>query len=818
MPEILKGCVSNCVLHYTAVVSMNLLTIPAAFPVLITAALLSNPVSAGGRQQQMALPDFTKGDRIPEDATHDWNLGATGARGWIYSEKSGTDVARQIAVTRVAKGSPIANFFKRGDVILGVGGKMFSHDPRAEFGNALTVAESATGGLTLTRWREGRTEDVIVKIPVLGSYSATAPYDCPKSKRILELGCEVLAKRIGGPGYRQNPITRSLNALALLASGDPEYLPLVEKEAHWAAAYAAQEMQTWYYGYVIMLLSEYTMATGDNSVMPGLRRLALEAANGQSIVGSWGHKFAGPDGRLLGYGMMNAPGVPLTTSLVMARAAGVKDPEVGRAIERSAKLLRFYIGKGAIPYGDHDPWIQTHEDNGKCGMAAVLFNLLDEPKGAEFFSRMSLASHGAERDTGHTGNFWNILWSMPGVAQSGPQATGAWMQEFGAWYYDLARQWDGSFIHQGPPTMKQDHTSGWDATGGYLLAYAMPLKKIWLTGKRPGKIAQVDAAEAKQIILDGRGWSDKDRNSAYDKLSGDQLFECLGSWSPIVRERAAMALARRGKAPVTALLKLLDSPSLESRLGACQALTHLGGKAAPAVPLLRETLHGEDLWLRVKASDALAAIGQPAMSALPEMFGMLTKGGTDQDPRGMEQRFVSQSIFKTMLKNSIDGVDREQLRKAVAAGLRNQDGRARGTISEVYQKLSYEEIKPILPVIYETIVTPSPSGVMFADTCRIAGLAVLAKHRIKEGMPLCLAFLDLDRWNKSRRIAECLEILKSYGSAAKPLLPELRNLEKDLLVHRESKGLRKRIETTRFLIKKLENSTFDDAPELRSLN
>ena len=49
MPEILKGCVSNCVLHYTAVVSMNLLTIPAAFPVLITAALLSNPVSAGGR-------------------------------------------------------------------------------------------------------------------------------------------------------------------------------------------------------------------------------------------------------------------------------------------------------------------------------------------------------------------------------------------------------------------------------------------------------------------------------------------------------------------------------------------------------------------------------------------------------------------------------------------------------------------------------------------------------------------------------------------------------------------------------------------------
>ena len=48
-----------------------------------------------------------------------------------------------------------------------------------------------------------------------------------------------------------------------------------------------------------------------------LRRIALEAANGQSIVGSWGHKFAGEDGRLVGYGMEyegqwgNLPGICL---------------------------------------------------------------------------------------------------------------------------------------------------------------------------------------------------------------------------------------------------------------------------------------------------------------------------------------------------------------------------------------------------------------------------------------------------------------------------------------------------------------------------
>ncbi len=113
-----------------------------------------------------------------------------------------------------------------------------------------------------------------------------------------------------------------------------------------------------------------------------------------------GHTFALPDGRLQGYGMMNSPGLPLTIGMVLARDAGVQDPVVSHAIELSAKLLRFYTGKGAIPYGDHAAWTETHEDNGKCGMAAVLFNQLGETKSADFFTRMAVASHGNERDCG----------------------------------------------------------------------------------------------------------------------------------------------------------------------------------------------------------------------------------------------------------------------------------------------------------------------------------------------------------------------------------------------------------------------------------
>ena len=747
--------------------------------VVVAVALVLSSVAVA--KDPLVVPDFTKGAKVPNGDKHDWNLGPTGLRGWVYCDKLVTTDARQILITKVEKGSPAADVFQVGDVILGGGGKPFSFDPRTELGKAITVAESKAGDgkLALTRWRAGKSEEVVLKLLVLGNYGATAPFDCDKSKLLLEVGCKALAARMSKPDYTKiDAIPRSLNALALLASGNAEYLPLVKKEAEWAAGYSDKGMQTWYYGYVLLFLSEYALTTGDDSVLPGLKRLALEAAKGQSAVGSWGHGFAIPDGRLGGYGMMNSPGLVLTTGLVLAREAGVNDAEVAAAIERSAKLLRFYIGKGAIPYGDHSPWMETHDDNGKCGMAAVLFNSLGDAKGAEFFSRMSIASHGPERDCGHTGNYFNMLWAMPGVALSGPNATGAWMKEFGALYFDLARHWDGSYPHQGPPENERDSYAGWDATGTYLLAYAMPLKKIRLTGSGKSVVKPLDVAASESVIADGRGWDNKDRTSAYDKLSGDQLVQRLGSWSPVVRERAAMAIGRRKGAPVPALLKLLEAPGLEPRYGACQALIALGNRAAPAVEPLRKCLTDKDLWLRLKAAEALAKTGPSGRPAVPKLLELLAEADQVNDPRGMQQRYLTFALFDAgdggMLGRSLAGVDREALYNAVRAGLKNQDGRARGSISSVYRNLSAQDIKPLLNAIHRAILEPAPSGEMFADSIRVEGLRLFAKHRIEEGILACVQYTrDQNPWDSQERTPELMKVLLTYGTHAKAVIPEL---------------------------------------------
>jgi hypothetical protein len=146
------------------------------------------------------------------------------------------------------------------------------------------------------------------------------------------------------------------------------------------------------------------------------------------------------------------------------------------------------------------------------------------------------------------------------------------------------------------------------------------------------------------------------------------------------------------------------------------------------------------------------------------------------DPRGMKQRYLSFALFDDdgMLSRSLDGVDRETLYKAVRAGLKNQDGRARGSIGSVYRNLSAADIKPLLPAIYQAVVEPAPSGEMFADSIRVEGLRLLAKHGIEEGIHACVKYTrDQNPWDSQERTPELMKVLLSYGTHAKAVIPEL---------------------------------------------
>lgn len=309
------------------------------------------------------------------------------------------------------------------------------------------------------------------------------------------------------------------------------------------------------------------------------------------------------------------------------------------------------------------------------------------------------------------------------------------------------------------------------------MAYAMPLKTLVLTGKQPPTAKQLTADEAGRIVSDGRGWTNGNRHAVYDQLPADTLLECLTSWSPIVRERTAIALGRKKEMLVGPVVFLLDAPELETRLGACQALVQMKIRAAPAVPKLRDALDAKEMWLRIKAADALVAIGDEARPTIPKLLDMLIREPGADDPRSMEQRFLSFALFDRFLSKSLDEVDREKLLTAVRAVLLNEDGRSRSSVLKIYPQLTEAEIKILMPDINRSVVEPSPSGIMFSDGSRMTGLELMAANHVETGIDACLYWLKTqNHWASEKRTPKLLGLLQTYGVHAQRTIPDLEKL------------------------------------------
>lgn len=752
--------------------------------VTLSALAIANVVA----EERPKVQDLTQGGKPNE--TRDWLLGPTGARGWIWGWRCQTTDARQILITDVAKGSPADGVLENGDVVLGLNGKPFANDARILFAQAITEAETEAGGgsLRVMRWRKERSESVTLKLPVLGKYTATAPYECEKSKRVFALGCQAIAKSgfKNKQGRMEISIPHDLNALALLASGRDEYRTLVAEYAHAVADAHPGGHISWGYGYETVFLAEYALATKDPVVMPGLQRLSLDIARGASGVGTWGHSFARPEDKILnGYGCMNQPGIILTIAMVLAREAGVKEVDLDNTITKASGFLRWWVNKGAIPYGDHAPW-PWHDDNGKCSSAAVLFDLLGDREAAGFYSRMGAAAY-AERESGHTGNCFNITWALPGVSRGGPAITAAYLKET-AWYYDLARGWDGRCAYQGLPGEGRESYDGWDCTGAFLLGYALPLKSLYVTGKKPSVAPVLSGNDVAATIAAGRDFTFWTEKTCYAEHTTEALLSGLTSWSPAVRKRSAQALGTRDGDFVPKLLALLGAPSTESRYGASEALGVLGPKADAALPQMRALLADKDPWLRILASEALVRMGPDVRKAIiPDLLRATAR----KDPADRRERFqgaLAEALFspspgqrepRSILAGSLEGVDRPLLYAAIKELLINEDGRIRGLVAPIYRMLTPEDVAALLPNIIEAIKTPAPSGEMFAYGIRFAGFDLLARMRISDVMPMCVEVMNEFRWG--RKLNRCVEPLALFGGAATGLLPRIRETRQKLV-------------------------------------
>lgn len=598
------------------------------------------------------LPDLTKGDKIPvnpKTGEITWNLGPTG----IIGIKNDGFKGDQVLVKVVLPGSPAEGKIQRGDVIIGANGKNFVAGGHMGYllGNEIIESEKAKnkGLLKLNIWRDrnflkrntakdvkgidieelfkkaeedgdiydwkeenqqkkavenagfdefpidGFYTSVTLQLKVMGTYSENSPWDCPVTEKIRQDACKVVAERFK-PDKRGRIRAQWLDAIALIASGKPEYKKLVHdwvrkqklcRDMNADVPFNNRGMVSWHMGFNPLEMAIYYDATGDDYVLPELRYRAIQTALGQNGGGSWGHRFASPNfngGKLHmrnpGYGAMNNAGGRCFFLLTLAKKAGIEHPEIDLAIERASRFFRTYVDKGVVPYGFHPP-AATDDSNGKNYGVGYAFKVMGKLYEAKYYAQHSTHASFSRRGGHGSPTLW---YYTPNAARiTGPKGVITTMRNM-RWFFTLSRRHDGSFVFQGEQAGIGGKPSR-SPSATHLLYYSAPLEKTVITGKDPVKSLWFNDEDFEQLMISARGQIIdpellKQIGKPIPERDTDYLIKSLNHFFPKVRSSIAKQLGDRystgEKKIVSKLVKLLSSDQPRYRGGACSALQACG--------------------------------------------------------------------------------------------------------------------------------------------------------------------------------------------------------------------------------------------------
>jgi len=395
-------------------------------------------------------------------------LGPTGLRVTLAYNQN-------LFVNNAYVGSPAEGKILHGDFLYGVNGKPFGDDIFADVAEAITKAETeeAKGIMSFDLMRDNKKMTVEIKLEVLGTYSDTAPYDCPKTERIVANAEAFLAKYGGtildSKGREEHPVFTDAEAMFLLAVGSPEYQGLVRRQVYKRLAgrdpsyvvppfppikrerNAPRLGGPWDLSADMLLVSEYYLATGDRNVLPYLKQMcdALTSiqikAPGEKgpwpevalgSTGGWRHNFYGGSR----YGTMPAIGVPAVLGYQLTKESGVQynftglDRAVGWFMHNGAQTGQIGYGFSAKPKTTRRP-IDPDQlaagklgaGNGAMGGAAILFDL----RGNKKISRINshVATHCYNNTSyAHGGHFWLNFYTPLGAKVDGKKSFQKYMK------------------------------------------------------------------------------------------------------------------------------------------------------------------------------------------------------------------------------------------------------------------------------------------------------------------------------------------------------------------------------------------------------
>jgi len=427
-------------------------------------------------------------------------------------------------IANVEEGSPAdkTGKLKQGQIIESINGVTLRKiDPRMILGEIITRAEATDGVIDLKIKGQG---NVKVQIPVMGAYSETWPVNCPKSDKIVRNLADLIAKE-------KEPSWGSV--LFMLSTGEEKDLNVVRG---WMRGIETIGGMNWQKGYKGIGLCEYYLRTGDQSVLPVIKKMT-EELKVHMYNGGWSGR--GAPARFTystGTGQVHASGMHCLTFILMARLCGVEVDEY----MLNESLTQFYRfgGHGNVAYGNGPPE-GGFRDNGKTSGLAVAMAVAAQltPEGEKSVYAMARDNSAMKAfyatnwfHAAHTGGGMGEIWhhgAMALMREKRPIPYRSY-HDTRRWVMELSRRHDGSMGIAGMDD--RYNRSLTDASAGrawgtyFALTYTYPRKalQIWGAPRSP---------YAKQYQLPERPWG----NPADDIFnSPDPIY--IGEGMKLTRE------------------------------------------------------------------------------------------------------------------------------------------------------------------------------------------------------------------------------------------------------------------------------------------
>lgn len=492
-----------------------------AFLVTALAALAAAKVAAQVHYHADGRPWSQRARGGPDADVPGWyyNLGVTGLRVELIAEAPTHLVVRHVLADGAAAGVVAV-----GDRIVGAGGRPFTTPHQNGYGEAVFGARGPIGdfaaaldaalaaepprlSLLVRRGDEERTVELdLARWP--GTFAASWPADCAHSERLLARLLPWLADQQRDDGSWGSPPHDAFAPLALLASGDPRWLPAVERctrfHARTTAARDRDSLINWRYAAAGIVLAEYLLATGAEWVRPELAEvrdflLDSQYMDPQQIdpraKETHPHSFPKRPGQAIG-GFGHSPGFQgygpiamLTGQAALAFALMVRcgvDVPRERLDAAYAFLQRATGSNGYVWYADEVASDTGWADHGRTGASGIAHWLSPSAGGAHREQALRHARVIGAHPESFPDTHGSPTMGMVFAALAAHLDEQSWRRllDSNRWWFVLAQCPDGTFYYQpNRDNAGYGDDSRLSASAAVALILSLPRRSLHVSGK-----------------------------------------------------------------------------------------------------------------------------------------------------------------------------------------------------------------------------------------------------------------------------------------------------------------------------------------------